>query len=336
MKCPGRVNLIGGHVDFHEGPVVCAAINRFITADVTRRTDGRVQMISNDLDGVVELSADGTDAIGELPTWGRLAAAMLAELADRGRPPIGFEAIISSDLAIGGGLSSSAAFEVLVGRVAGNVAGWPLPPRELALAAQAAEHRGTGVRCGVQDQMAIALGGLIHLDCRTLEARSLRLPTGTALLIADSGVPRSLVGSPWSARRADSFAAAERAGVRVLRDATEAQVAAHPQGRHVVSEIARVSAFADALDQDDAVAAGRLMVQSHGSSRDDYGSSIPELDRIVVAACEAGAHGARLTGGGFGGWVVALVPTDRRRLIAERLSFGLGIAVEAIDVVTSS
>jgi len=336
FRAPGRVNLIGGHVDFHEGPVVCAAINRFITAGVTPRSDARVRVTSSDLKGVVELSADGSSVIGELPRWGRPVAAMLAELADRGRPPVGFEAIVSSDLAIGGGLSSSAAFEVLMGRVASAVANWSIPPRELALAAQAAEHRGTGVACGIQDQMAIALGGLIHLDCRTLQSRSLQLPAGTALLIADSGISRQLEGSPWSARRADSFAAAQQAGVRVLRDATALQVADHPQGRHVVSEMARVSAFTDAVDQGDAVTAGRLMVQSHESSRDDYGSSIPELDRIVMAACQLGAYGARLTGGGFGGWVVALVPDSRRQSMAEELSIGLGVAVQGVDIVTSS
>ena len=311
FRVPGRVNLIGGHVDFHEGLVACAAVDLWVSADAAARPDGEVVLRSASYPGEVRLPPAGGGADG-VPKWGRLVVAVLDELAARGRPPVGFEAEITSTLPIGGGLSSSAAFGVLVARVAAWAADWELDPTELALAVRDAEQEATGVACGVQDQLAVVLGGVRLLDCRDLTHEPLGLPAGTSLVVIDSGVSRVLEGSPWSQRRAASFAAAEALGQRVLRDVDLASIGTRsdPLARHVVEEIERVRHFATALREGDARAAGDLMVASHRSSRDLWRSSIPELDAIVEAAVAAGAYGARLTGGGFGGCVVVLAPVE--------------------------
>ena len=337
VGAPGRVNVIGGHVDFHEGIVVCAAIDRRVRANGTVRSDGRVIVASDQFEGTVDVAADGgSDPSSVEPSWGRLVAAVLAELAERGRPPVGFGATVSSDLTIGGGLSSSAAFEVMIGRAAMAAADWAIDDLELARAAQAAEHRATGVPCGIQDQVASVLGGMFALDCRDLAIAPVSMPEECALLVIDSGVARTLEGSPWAARRSDSFAAARACGLDVLRDATAAQVADHPQGRHVVGEIDRVRRFVVAMGEGDVDAAGLLMVESHRSSAASYGSSTRELDVLVDELMRAGAYGARLTGGGFGGCVVALVPTHERTRIGAEVATSyqrrVGIAAEVIGV----
>ena len=307
----GRVNLIGGHVDFHEGLVVSMAIDRSVRVSAGGRDDGRITARSSAFDGVVEMPADGSqDPRTVEPPWGRLVAGVTRSLAERGRPPVGLDASITSDLGRGGGLSSSAAFEVAVGLALARVAGFAIAGTELALATQAAEHLATGVPCGIQDQLTSVAGGVVLIDCRTLEVRSLELPRGSAVVVVDSGVSRTLEASPWSQRRAESFADAAALGLSVLRDATPELVAGRPRAEHVVAEIERVRRFVDAFEQGDAAAAGRLMTESHESSRDRWGSSVPELDAAVQRLLDAGAFGARLTGGGFGGYVVGLVPDE--------------------------
>ena len=171
-------------------------------------------------------------------------------LADLGRPPVGADLEITSTVPIGGGLSSSAAFEVAVALALNDVAGFSLPLHDLALAAQQAEHVATGVPCGNQDQLTSVFGRAGHallIDCRTLEIEPLPLPDTIRVLVVHSGVPRALEDSPYAQRRADSEAVAARLGLRVLRDATLDQVRDEPRGRHAVSEMIRVRAFGDAL-----------------------------------------------------------------------------------------
>ena len=170
--------------------------------------------------------------------------------------------------------------------------------------------------------------GTILLDCRTLHVEHLMIPDSLAVVVVDSGVERTLANSPWTQRRAETFAAAAALGLRVLRDARLDQVADDRRARHVVSEIARVEAFAAAARNGDCVAMGQLMSASHASSRDDMESSTPELDEIVDAFVEAGAFGARLTGGGFGGCCVAIADAEDAAAIArvalDRYRNGLG------------
>ncbi|MDQ1520072.1 MAG: galactokinase, partial [Actinomycetota bacterium] len=244
FRAPGRVNLIGGHVDYHEGWVVPMAIDRDVLVACRPRTDGRVVVRSLDLDGVVDVAADGSDESRRVsPSWGRLVAAVVRTLAEAGRRAAGADIAVATNLTIGGGLSSSAAFEIAIALALNDAAGFSLPNRELALAGQRAEHLATGVPCGVQDQMAALCGVEDHallLDCRTFDVSTLPIPRSLRVLIVHSGVPRTLEGSPYAQRRADGEAVAAALGLRALRDATLDQVRDQPRGRHVVSEMQRV------------------------------------------------------------------------------------------------
>jgi galactokinase len=324
VRAPGRVNLLGGHVDYHEGLVVGMAIDLDVVVGMRPRADGRVIVRSLDLAGTVDIAADGsTESNTVEPAWGRTVAGVVATLARAGRPAVGLDAAVTTNLPIGAGLSSSAAFEVAMALSLASAAGWTTDVRSLALACQQAEHDATGVPCGIQDQL-VALAGVsdhaLVIDCRDLAIEALPLPEGVVVLVVHSGVPRTLAGSQWAERRASTEAEAVRLGLRVLRDAEPDAVADHPRARHVVAEIARVQEFADALRDGEVDALGRLMLAGHASLRDDMEVSTPELDTLVECLVDAGAFGARLTGGGFGGCAVALVHSDRAHSIAEHAS----------------
>jgi galactokinase len=248
-------------------------------------------------------------------------AGVVRVLADLGRAPIGADLEISSAVPVGAGLSSSAAFEVACALALADAADFSLEGSALALAAQSAEHAATGVPCGIQDQMTSVLGRADHalfLDCRTLDIEHLAVPPELCVLVVHSGVPRTLEGSPYAQRRAESEAVARGLGLRMLRDATLDQVRDIPRGRHAVTEMQRVREFAGALRDGRVDALGPLMLASHASSRDDMEVSIPELDTLVEYLVDAGALGARLTGAGFGGCVVALGPAEAAATIVER------------------
>ncbi len=319
-RAPGRVNLIGGQVDYHEGWVVSLAIDRDIVVRASTRPDGRVVARSSAFDDRVDIRADGRDdPTSTRPAWGRAVAGVTAVLADLGREAVGVDLGITSTLPLGAGLSSSAAFEVAIALALCDAAGFALDGTPLALAAQRAEHVATGVPCGVQDQMASVHGRADHalfLDCRTLEVEHLPMPAELGVVVVHSGVARTLEGSPYAQRRAESEAVATDLGLRVLRDATLEQVRDTPRGRHAVTEMTRVREFAAALRVGDLDRLGALMAASHVSSRDDMEVSIPELDHLVECLVGAGAYGARLTGAGFGGCVVALGPAAEAVAIA--------------------
>ncbi|MDQ1511878.1 MAG: galactokinase, partial [Actinomycetota bacterium] len=200
FRAPGRVSLIGGQVDYHEGWVVSMAIDRDVRVAVHPRADRRVVARSNEIDGMIDLAADATDDPRAVqPAWGRAVGGVLRVLADLGRPPAGAELEITSTVPIGGGLSSSAAFEVAVALALNDVAGFSLPLHDLALAAQRAEHVATGVPCGNQDQLTSVFGRAGHallIDCRTLEIEPLPIPDTIRVLVVHSGVPRALEDSP--------------------------------------------------------------------------------------------------------------------------------------------
>jgi galactokinase len=321
FRAPGRVNLIGGQVDYHEGWVVSLAIDRDVEVRAAARDDGRVLAQSSDFDGEIDVAADGSDdPPATRPVWGRAVAGVVRALAELGREPLGVDLTVASTVPVGAGLSSSAAFEVACALALCDRAGFDLRGTELALAAQRAEHIATGVPCGVQDQMASVYGRADHavfLDCRTLTVEHVPMPAELSVLVVHSGVPRTLEGSPYAQRRAESEAVATQLGLRVLRDATLEQVKDIPRGRHAVTEMVRVRRFATALRNHDLDALGPLMLASHASSRDDMQVSIPELDVLVECLVDAGAFGARLTGAGFGGCVVAIGPSGSAAEIAE-------------------
>jgi galactokinase len=304
-RAPGRVNLIGDHTDYQGGLCLPIAIDRDVLIGFRPRTDGRVRVRSLDLDAETELPAS------EVEPWARPIAETIALAAMQSdRPFPGFDAAVTSTVPIGSGLSSSAAFAVALAIVTAAIGSVTLTPVELALAAQEVEQRATGVPCGVMDQLASVCGRTGHalrLDCRTLEITPVPIPESVGVLVIHSGLERQLAGSAYAQRRSACEAAGARLGVRTLRDATVEQVADDPIARHVVTENARVEAFARALVHDDLAEAGALMSASHRSLRDDFEVSTPELDLLVDLSVGAGAFGARLTGAGFGGCIVALV-----------------------------
>jgi galactokinase len=249
---------------------------------------------------------DVADPASVEPAWARYVAGVVAEL----RPGTGASGTVRTTLPVGAGLSSSAALEVAVALALG----FDGTPVELALACQRAEQRASGVPCGVLDQMASACGipgAALLLDCTTLGIVPVPLPDGVSIVVVDSGQRRTLAGSAYAERRAQCEAA--EADVGPLRTATVADLdrlddpVLRRRARHVVTENARVLRMTDALRAGDVAAAGSLLVEGHESLRDDFEVSTPEIDGLVARLCAtAGVHGARLTGGGFGGSVVAL------------------------------
>ena len=282
VRAPGRVNLIGDHTDYNEGFVLPAAIQLECIVAATPAD----RMTLRTLDDVEE-------------GWTRYVDAVAAELGG------GLEGVVASSVPPGSGLSSSAALEV-----ACAVALRPdLPKLELALACQRAEQRATGVPSGLMDQLASLFGEEGHallIDCRTNDVQPVRLPNELALLVVHSGLPRRLETSAYAERRRECERVARALGLSSLRDATLDRVRDVPIARHVVTENERVLAAVDALRRRDFERLGALFVESHESLRDDYRVSTPELDELVAAFMTSGAYGARLTGAGFGGCVVAI------------------------------
>ena len=321
FRAPGRVNLIGDHTDYNEGFVLPVAVDLGCTVRGKRRLDGVVRVRSLDVDGEVELAADGsTDAASIPDVWARYAAGVVRSLAKRGREPVGFDAVVSSTIPLGAGLSSSAAFEVALAFALCDVADLELSPLELALACQEAEQEALGVPVGIMDQLASVEGKRNHallIDCRSLDVRPIALPPRLAVLILHSGMSRALIDSEYAERREACESMAALLGVSALRDATPEQVVDEPRARHVVSENARVLEAAEALASGDVAALGPLLNASHQSLRDDFEVSTPELDALSQALRDAGAIGARLTGAGFGGCVVGLAGRDEAERIVE-------------------
>jgi galactokinase len=326
FRAPGRANLIGEHTDHTDGLVLPAAIDRALTLDAELSGE-RIRLTSAQADDVVDVPADGSSAPDR--GFGRFVAAVAFELAEVGRAPAGLTGRLSSDLPQGAGLSSSAALEVVVATALCAAADLVLEPLELAALCRRAEHRAVGVPSGIMDQAASILGRAGHgvlLDCGTLEHRHVPLPGDHALLLLDSGVQRRLETSGY-AQRSDEL----RAGLPVLGGRRPAEVdpaelpellASLPSVparrlRHVVTENARVREVADAFAVGDLARVGEVFAAGHASLRDDYEVSIPELDALVELAGGAGATAARMTGGGFGGAIVVLVPDDRAEALGE-------------------
>jgi galactokinase len=311
-RAPGRVNLIGDHTDYNDGFCLPMAIDRECVVTGERRDDGRVVLRSRQLEGVVEVAADGTDDPATVePTWGRFVAGVLRALAEHQRPPVGFEGLVHSTVPAGSGLSSSSALSIALTLALADVAGLDRADRrDVARVALRGEILATGVPGGIMDQLCSLFGVDGHallLDCRDLSVTPVPLPSAYAVLVVHSGIARTLVGSEYTQRREACEAAAARLGIDALRDATLDQVADDPFARHVVTENQRVLDAADALRTGDVNRLGPLLLASHASLRDDYAVSTPELDLLVDLLVEHGAIGARLTGAGFGGCVVALV-----------------------------
>lgn len=331
FHAPGRANLIGEHTDHTGGLVLPAAIDRGIT--LTARLGGdRIALDSDAVEESVDLPADG--AAPPVQGWGRFVAAVAAELDAAGRPPMGLQGSLASDLPRAAGLSSSAALEVVVATALCAAAGYGLDPLELAALCRRAEHRAVGVPSGIMDQAVSLLGREDHallLDCATLEHRHVPLPADHRLVLIDSGVRRELSGSAYAARTEELAASLGALGRRRPSQVDPLELDDLLVGlddvparrlRHVVTENARVRAAARALADGDLAHLGELFAASHASLRDDFEVSTPELDRLVLLAGQAGARAARMTGAGFGGSIVALVHERRVGQVVEQVVAG--------------
>lgn len=324
---PGRVNLIGEHTDYNGGFVLPVATPQRTSVTLTLRDDRTVRVTSQNVPGEVEYVLGGEKRRGH---WGDYVAAVTDALARRGVSIGGFDAMIASDVPLGAGLSSSAALEVALVRAIANAFRLSLDPVTVARVAHEAETGLVGAPVGIMDQMAASLADratALFLDTRAMSYERLPLPKHAELIVIDSGVSHSHATGDYRVRRAECDAAAAALAVAQLRDATLEQIdrAMLPppldrRARHVVTENARVLAARDALLAGDPSAFGRLMNASHRSMRDDFSVSTPEIDALVaLATAEADVFGARLTGGGFGGAIVALVRAGAGRAVAERV-----------------
>lgn len=330
VRAPGRVNLLGAHVDYNDGFVLPGAIDRsvWLAASRARGAIGRLCALDLPSDVVFEAPDGEKPHAGDHHRWADYPRGVAWVLRDIGREIGPLEAVYGGDLPMGAGVSSSAAVEVAFFLAFEALFGFSLTGAERALLGRRVENEVLGVGSGVMDQYASIHGRAGHvllLDCRSLEHELIPVPEEVAILVADSGVRRSLVSSRFNDRRAECDRAAARLrevlpGVAALRDVSLADLERHgsllpppllQRARHVVEECARVQQGAAALRAGRLGELGELVRASHCSSRDLYQVSIPELDLLAETAWSvSGCWGARLTGAGFGGCVTSAVHRD--------------------------
>ncbi len=337
VRAPGRLNLVGAHVDVHEGWVLPGAVDRAIWLAAARAA-GPIHLVAADLGEEVVLDPGALPPpVGERDrgsaAWSDLPAGVAAELRAADLPVTGLDAVFGGDLPPGAGMSSSAAVEMAFVLAWEALGGFMLTDVERARLGRRVENGYLGVGSGIMDQMACLHGRedhLLLLDCRTLGIEEIPLPRPAALLVLDSGVRRRLAASGFDDRHASCRVALDALrdlvpGISTLRDLSpelfERHAARLPEiprrrARHVVRECRRVLDCAEALRRGDLVRAGRLVVDSHDGSSRLFEVSLPELDLLAEVAAETpGCWGARLSGGGFGGCVVALVDAERAEAV---------------------
>jgi len=325
FRSPGRINLIGEHTDYNEGFVLPAAIDKYATIAAGRRHDSRVRLYATEFD---EWYEGELETIKPIPgSWTDYVLGVADELMRRGYPLGGFNMVVSGDVPVGAGLSSSAAIECAVGFALSELFGLRLSRFELAKIGQAAEHRFPGVQCGIMDQFASVFGKKDHalkLDCRSLDYEEVPLRLGAyTIVLLNTNVKHSLASSAYNERRqqcAEGAAAVARHHDHVasLRDVTQEMLAAHVKDpliynrcRYVVEENARVSAAVEQMRRGNIAALGKLMYESHRGLSTQYEVSCPELDYLVNAVKgHPAVAGARMMGGGFGGCTINIMKEE--------------------------
>ena len=324
-RAPGRVNLIGEHTDYNDGFVLPCAIDVQTLVAARAGQDGWLHVVAADHDEALDrFRVDEPVPAQPDKPWTQYVRGVVQAMRARGLVLRGGELAIAGNVPQGAGLSSSASLEVALGRALSAMAGLEavLPATELALIGQAAENDFVGCACGIMDQLIAARGQAGHallIDCRSLEARPVPLPADLAVMILHSRVARGLVDSAYNERRQQCQQAARHFGVGALRDLDMATLhagagtldpVAWRRARHVVSENSRTQEAAQALAAGDLRRLGLLMAASHDSMRTDFEITVPAVDALVATVQQAigDEGGARMTGGGFGGCVVALLP----------------------------
>jgi galactokinase len=320
-EAPGRVNLIGEHIDYSEGFVLPFAIANRTHAAISRSADGLVRISSHQRrNNIFSISISDVKP-GSKGDWEKYVLGVIWSLG----VTEGLNILVDGNVPAGAGLSSSAALECAVAVGLNALLDLGLSDKELARATQRAENYYVGMPCGIMDQSISIMGqagSALLLDCRDLSTESIPFnvaDAGLELLIIDTQAHHALVDGGYAERRASCESAAAKLGVNSMRDLTMEQLLAGKdnlsevefiRARHAVTEISRVLATVEALKSGDFNEVGRLINQSHNSLRDDYAVSCPELDLVVEAARSAGALGSRMVGGGFGGSAIALLRVE--------------------------
>nr|WP_062665827.1 galactokinase [Grimontia celer] len=323
IQAPGRVNLIGEHTDYNDGFVLPCAIDYQTVIAASRRDDDLVKVVALDY-GNEEDSFSLDEDIAFLPEkmWANYVRGVVDCLKKRGLVFGGANLVISGNVPQGAGLSSSAALEVVVGQTFQLLYGLPISQAEIALNGQKAENEFVGCNCGIMDQLISAEGQADHallIDCRSLKTKPVSMPEDIAVVIINSNKKRGLVDSEYNTRRRQCEEASSFFEVKALRDVSldtlnERREALDDvvfrRARHVITENQRTLDAADALRLGDMTALSALMAESHTSMRDDFEITVNEIDTLVEIVKEAIGEqgGVRMTGGGFGGCVVSLVP----------------------------
>jgi galactokinase len=324
---PGRVNLIGEHTDYNDGFVLPAAIEFYCWVAAAPRTDRKLVIHSQNLKDTVDVNLDSIPSAAK-KHWANYPLGVAWALEGAGKRLRGANILVSGDVPLGAGLSSSAAIEVAVGFALLHLSGHAIDRLELSKLCQKAENEFVGAHVGIMDQFISCHGRAAHallLDCRSLEFALVKLPPGIQLVICNTMVKHEIASGEYNRRRAQCEEGVRKLRtvlpeIRALRDVTLTQLEQHrdildPQVyarcRHVITENARVKSAVQAFETGDIRALGPLMGDSHRSLRDDYEVSCPELDLMTeIAVVQRGVIGARMTGGGFGGCTVNLVESD--------------------------
>lgn len=323
IQAPGRVNLIGEHTDYNDGFVLPCAINYQTVVAAAQRDDSFVRVISVDYGNQVD-EFDITKEIEFVQDkmWANYIRGVVKHLLERGYQIAGADIAVTGNVPQGAGLSSSAALEVVIGQTFKALYQLEISQAEIALNGQLAENQFVGCNCGIMDQMISAEGQENHamlLDCRTLDTQAVSMPADMAVVIINSNKQRGLVDSEYNTRRQQCEQAAQAFGVKALRDVDIEQFNARvaeldevvaKRARHVISENARTLEAADALRENDMPRLAKLMAESHASMRDDFEITVKEIDTLVAIVKQVIGKqgGVRMTGGGFGGCIVALMP----------------------------
>ncbi len=323
VKAPGRVNLIGEHTDYNDGFVLPCAVEFHILVGVSARHDDVVEVLAIDMDGESDsFSLTCPVLYNPAEQWSNYVRGVVVELQRRGYALKGCNLAVTGNIPQGAGLSSSAALEIGVIRALAEVSAVDIKPAEMAAIGQLAENNFVGCSCGIMDQLICTSGRAGYasvIDCRSLELTPLPIPPALSLLIINSRVQRGLVGSEYNLRRQQCEVAARHFGKTSLRDvcleefrlaAAQMDPVVAMRARHVLEENQRVLAVMEAFRQEDILRIGQLMAASHQSMKTLFEITTPEIDGLVelVKSVVGAQGGARMTGGGFGGCVVALLP----------------------------
>lgn len=322
IRAPGRVNLIGEHTDYNDGFVLPMAIDRTVWIALRPRSDRRVLISSLEMKTPGDFSLDDLQIGGR--DWYEYLKGVAWALSEEGYDLRGWEGVMSSDVPVGAGLSSSAAIEMATARAFAQVAGFEWEPVRMAKAGRRAENDWIGVNSGIMDQMASAAcqaGHALFLDCRSLDYENIPLPASVAVVVLDTATRRGNLDSGYNERFKQCQAAARYFGVRALRDVTPQELlekgasldeVIYRRARHVVTENQRVLDAIAAMRAENVEELGLLLDASHASMRDDFEITNEALNVMVsIARRQPGCYGARMTGGGFGGCAMALVDVGK-------------------------